>query len=133
MNGVKQYVSDATCTTSITSSLLDLVISGADSVVFPRLCTTEARLVRPWRGHVACSHRYEAPSYKLQFPPMKNVNWQQFQSDVYSSIPFTARENAAIQFDIVVTKILDKHCPVQNVAQNSQNSLLLAIIVKKLK
>jgi len=44
---------------------------------------------------------------------MKNANWQQLQSDVYSSKLFTAPENTADQMDAVVTQILDKHCPVQ--------------------
>jgi hypothetical protein len=48
---------------------------------------------------------------------VKNVNWQQFRSDVYSSKLFTAPENTADgfadQMDAVVTRILDKHCPVQ--------------------
>jgi hypothetical protein len=48
---------------------------------------------------------------------MENVNWQQLQSDVYSSKLFTGLESTANgfadQIDAVVMQILDKHCPVQ--------------------
>jgi len=48
---------------------------------------------------------------------MKNVNWQHFRSDVHCSKLLTALENTADGFsdhmDVVVTQILDKHCPVQ--------------------
>jgi len=60
---------------------------------------------------------------RYSFRNMKKVNWQQFRSNefrsnVYSSKLFTAPKDTAdfftYQFDTVVTKILDQHCPVQN-------------------
>jgi len=56
------------------------------------------------------------------FRSMKKATaWQHFRSDVYCSKLFTAPENTADgvadQMDVVVTQILDKHCPVQTRSQ----------------
>jgi len=70
MHGLKQHIFDAHRITSLTSSLLDLVICGADSSHFQGCCTTDARRVCSWTGHVACCHQYEESltSALLQFP-----------------------------------------------------------------
>jgi len=125
-HGLQQHVSDSTRMTPSTSSLLDLVINGADSRRVFKVA------VRPTHGvsdhdlgtRLIVTAETKPPRcvQSYSFRSVKNVNWQQFQSDVYGSKLFTAPENTADgfadQMDVVVKQILDKYCPVQTIAQN---------------
>jgi len=105
-----RLVSDLTRTNPSTFSLLDLIINGADSrrvfkvAVRPTHGVSDHDLVTWLAASSRCVQTYS-------FRSVKNVNWQQFRSDVYSSKLFTASENTADGFadqtDVVVTQILD--------------------------
>ena len=120
-HGLRQFVTAPTRSTSDVSNLLDLVVGRVGSN-----CVTQVT-VQP--SHNASDHDIVTWTWTLsrskparqlieyEFRSLKKINWASFQADVLHSELYTDAANTtdefADQLDTVISKILDRHCPLQ--------------------
>ena len=121
MHGLCQFVSTATrCTSASRSSLLDVVIASQTTrrllqlAVNPTHGVSDHDLVT-WLFSV--KRRLPCQFLTYQFRNLKHLDVAQFQNDVMQLElflqPATTTHGFANQLDIVITNILNKHCPLQ--------------------
>ena len=109
------------CTAASRSSLLDVVIANRTTrrlqqlVVQPTHYVSDHDLVT-WLFSVKCRQPRQFLTYHFRCR-LKHLDVLQFQNDVKQSElflkPATTTDTFADQLDIVITDILNKHCPLQ--------------------
>jgi len=119
-HGLRQFVTSSTRCTPRVSSLLDLVVGNASSsrirdvTVRPSHGVSDHDLVT-WS--LTTRSRPPRRFMTYQFRNIKSIDWVQFKSDILQSDLFTApaetADSFAEQIDSSVTRILNRHCPLQ--------------------